>query len=222
MIVAEKKPMGDILDMVQGIEKLLVVGCGTCVTVCLAGGEKEVALTASALRLARSRNGETVSITELTIERQCDWEFMDAISDAIGECGAVLSLGCGAGVQAMAARFPETPVFPALNTKFLGITEEQGIWTERCMACGNCMLDRTAAVCPVARCAKSIMNGPCGGSQDGKCEIDQESDCAWQLIYDRLEYLGRLRILEEIEPPRDWSTSRDGGPRKVERKDMML
>jgi len=222
MIVAERKPISDILQMVSGCQEILLVGCETCVTVCQAGGEKEVSILGSLLRLSFKKKDCKLATQELSIERQCEWEFLEEIERQVRRNDAVISLGCGAGVQAMAAMYTDTPVYPALNTTFLGIPEEQGIWTERCMACGNCMLHKTGGICPMARCAKNIMNGPCGGSQDGKCEIDQESDCGWQLVYDRLMHQGKMEFLQEIEPPRDWSTSRDGGPRKIERKDMIL
>lgn len=222
MIVAERKALSDLLAMLEGVDRVLIAGCGTCVTVCLAGGEKEVALTASALRMARKSGGDELMTVEAMVERQCEWEFIDEIRELAGECDAVLSLACGAGVQAMATRLETIPVFPALDTKFIGIVEEQGVWTEQCLACGQCKLDRTGGICPVVRCAKSIMNGPCGGSQDGKCEIDQTTDCAWHLIYERLKVLGRLAMLEELQPPNDWSTSAHGGPRTVRREDMIL
>ncbi len=222
MIVAERKAIGDIVRMIEDARRVLVVGCGTCVTVCLAGGEKEVAVCASLLRLHdRNRDGD-MTVAETTIERQCEWEFAEQLEDMAADSDAILSLACGAGVQTLVAHFPDTPVLPGLNTQFIGIPEEQGVWTEHCLACGECVLDRTGGICPVARCAKTILNGPCGGSQDGKCEIDPETDCAWQLIFDRLKRLGRLHVLEEIEPPKDWSNSSDGGPRKVKREDMIL
>jgi len=111
---------------------------------------------------------------------------------------------------------------PGLNTSFLGLPEKQGVWAERCAACGNCILDKTAGICPIARCAKSLLNGPCGGSQGGRCEIDPQVECAWQLIYDRLQAREELELLEEIIPPRDWSTNRDGGPRRIIREDLQF
>ena len=220
MIVAERKPIPEILEMVREETGILIVGCGTCVTVCMAGGEKEAALLGSALRLARA--GSKAVITQETVERQCEYEFLEEIEEQVAEASAVISLACGAGVQTMAGYFKKKPIFPGLNTTFIGMPEEQGVWEERCMACGNCMLDKTGGICPVARCAKNIMNGPCGGSQDGKCEIDPDTECAWQLIYDRLQELDRLDFMLEFLEPKDWSSSRDGGPRKVIREDMQL
>ena len=106
------------------------------------------------------------------------------------EYDAICSLGCGAGVQALAERFPKTPVYPGLNTQFIGILESQGVWTEKCAGCGNCRLGEFAGICPITRCAKRLFNGPCGGSQDGKCEVNPDLDCGWQLIYDRAKSTG--------------------------------
>ena len=122
----------------------------------------------------------------------------------------------------MNEQFPEKITLPGLNTSFLGQPTEQGIWDERCQACGTCILDNTAGICPIARCSKSLFNGPCGGSQNGKCEIDPDVECAWQLIYERLKVLAKLELLMEIQPARDWSTSRDGGPRRIVKEDLRL
>lgn len=222
MIVGERKTLEEIRKMIGRYKKVLVVGCGTCVTVCLAGGEKEVAILSSALRMAAKKEGDGLEIAEATIERQCDIEFIEELREKVEGVDAVLSMGCGAGVQTIAETFKEIPAYPALNTRFIGRTEEQGVWSERCAACGDCILHLTGGICPIARCSKSLLNGPCGGSKDGKCEINPEVDCAWQLIYDRLKALGELYKLEEIIPIKDWSVSRDGGPRRLIREDMRL
>jgi ferredoxin len=222
MIVAEQKPLDEVRAMLAPYERVLVVGCGTCVTVCFAGGEKEVGILASALRMATRIEGDPKVVDEATVQRQCEWEYLDTLKDRIGQYDVLLSLGCGIGVQALVERFPRARVVPGLNTSFLGLPVEQGLWSERCAACGDCILDRTGGICPIARCAKQLLNGPCGGSQKGKCEVHPDLDCAWQLIYDRLEALGQLDLLLEITPPKDWSTSRDGGPRKIVREDLRL
>ncbi len=113
-------------------------------------------------------------------------------------------------------------VLPAVNTRFIGVTRDVGVWTEMCQGCGDCVLERTGGVCPVSRCSKSNFNGPCGGSSGGKCEIDPGVDCGWQLIYDRLKELGRLEKLYEIIEPKDWRSSRDGGPRRLEKKEVRI
>jgi hypothetical protein len=130
-------------------------------------------------------------------------------------------MACGAGVQFVAEKYKTKPLYPALNTSFVGVTEEIGYWTERCQLCGDCKLHLTGGICHVARCSKSLMNGPCGGSMNGKCEINPEIDCAWQLIYERLKSIGEPEKMNIIIPIVDWSTSRDGGPRKFVREDLL-
>ena len=222
MIVAEKKPIEEIIDYVKDFKKLLIAGCNECVTVCEAGGKKEVGILASALRMYFMNEGKKVEIDEVTLERQCDHEYLEELRDSIDKYDAVLSLACGVGVQFMAEKYFSTPVFPGVNTCFMGAAEERGVWSERCQGCGECILGKTAGICPISRCAKRLLNGPCGGSTKGKCEINKDLDCAWQLIIDRLKELDRFDEYEQIMPIKDWSTERAGGPRKVVREDVRL
>lgn len=222
MIIAEQKPLDEIQSLLGSAEKTLVVGCGTCVTVCFAGGEREAAIMASSLRMATKLNNAPKEVEHHTVQRQCEWEYLDQISDQVADAEIVLSLGCGIGVQAIAEHFPDAWVVPGLNTTFLGLPTEQGVWEERCAACGNCVLGLTGGICPIARCSKSLLNGPCGGSEDGHCEINPETPCAWQLIYDRLESRNKLELLFELQPPKDWTTSRDGGPRRIIQEHLRL
>jgi len=220
MIVADKKPMEEIIEDIKKHEKVLVLGCNECVTVCEAGGKKEVGILASALRMYFLNQGKEMKIDEETLERQCDHEYLEEIRNVIDQYDAVLSIACGVGVQFMAEKYHSTPVYPGVNTCFMGATEERGLWTERCQGCGQCILSRTGGICPVSRCAKRVMNGPCGGSSKGMCEINKELVCAWQLIVERLKALDRFDEYEELSPIKDWSTDRAGGPRKVVREDV--
>ncbi len=222
MIVGEQKPIREIQEMVVPYKKLLLLGCGTCVKTCFAGGEDEVATLASSLRLAFNRQGKNLEIEELTIERQCEDEFIQEAARSIAGSDAVLSLACGAGVQAIARRFATTPVLPGVNTTFIGVLERQGLFTEECLGCGDCELARFGGICPVTRCAKKLLNGPCGGSKDGKCELNVDTPCAWQLIIDRLSVLGQLDSLKIYVPPKDWRLSNSGGPRKLVREDHII
>lgn len=222
MIVGEQKPIQEIKTMVGGFRKLLILGCGTCVKTCFAGGEDETAALASALRLAFRQDGVEVVIGEKTVERQCENEFIQEAAPFIAENEAVLSLACGAGVQALARRWGTVPVYPGLNTTFLGVQERQGVFTEECSGCGHCELGIFGGICPVTRCSKKLLNGPCGGSQNGVCEINPDVSCAWQLIIDRLGALGQLNNLRTYIPPKNWKTSLSGGPRKVVREDHIL
>ncbi len=222
MIVAERKTIPELMDILQGHQKVLVLGCGTCVSVCLAGGEREVSIISSALRIASRAKGLGLKVDELTIERQCDNIFIEQAAEAIEKNEAVLSLGCGAGVQAIAERYASKPVYAGLNTKFLGILEERGVWTEKCAACGSCMLSEFGGICPVTRCAKHMLNGPCGGSREDRCEVRPDRPCAWQLIYKRLKGIGQLGRLKPIELPKDWSASLNGGVRGIIREDHRI
>ena len=222
MIIGEGKPLKEILAMIEGHSKIILAGCRGCVTVCSAGGEKEVGILSSAVSLARQSQGKEITIKEVTIERQCDPEYLEQMRSIVDEHEAILSIACGAGVQFLAETFRKTPIYPGINTNFIGVTQEQGVWTERCQACGDCKLHLTGGICPITRCAKSLFNGPCGGSSKGKCEVNPETDCGWQMIYDRFKELGCLDRFEIIIPINNWKTSRDGGPRRIIREDLKL
>lgn len=221
MIVAEQKPVEVIREKLRDKRKVLAIGCGTCVTVCFAGGKREVGMLASALRMATELDGDPVDIDESVVQRQCEPEYIEHLRDLLDDYDAILSLGCGVGVQTLAESFPGTRILPALNTKFMGAPVEQGVWEERCLGCGDCLLDTTGGICPITRCAKQLMNGPCGGTdKNGNCEVDPDTPCAWYLIWERMEKLDIQENLLELHPPKDWSTSRDGGMRRIVRKDL--
>jgi len=205
MIVAERKSLEQIEGMIEGMEKVLVAGCGTCVAVCMAGGEKEVELLAAQLRMKGKLDGKQRVVDEITITRQCDKEYLEQLAKYVDEYDAVISTACGAGVQFLAERYDEALVLPALNTLFLGVAEEAGVWSQRCMACEDCVLDQTGGICPMTICAKNSLNGPCGGTNHGKCEVDDAKDCAWTKIYNKLKKLGRLDYMRKIQPPKDYS-----------------
>jgi len=222
MITAEQKPIREIINYVSPYNRILLVGCNECVTVCAAGGQKEVGILASVLKLNFLKQGKILEINEITLQRQCDPEFIEQLSPHLDRADAILSLACGCGVQTIASRYKDKIVFPAVNTKFMGASESQGIWAERCQGCGDCMLGITGGICPVARCSKHLLNGPCGGTSNGKCEIDSDVDCAWTLIWDRLKALGMEDRYEEIIEAKDWRPAGGGGPRKIIRKDLVL
>jgi len=201
MIIAQRKPLEETRRMISPYERVLIVGCGTCMTVCDAGGEREVSYLRNALQLAQAKKGDGPhTFSEYTLKRQCDREFLDLLSDKVGDVDAILSLGCGIGVQAIAERFPDIPVLPGVNTSFMGMAKEWGVWDERCAACGDCRLEDTAGICPITRCTKGILNGPCAGTKNGKCEASKDMDCAWVLIYRRLERLQQLERIRRVLP----------------------
>lgn len=220
MIVGEQKPLDEIWEMIRQHTNVTVFGCNTCVAVCHQGGNKEAEVMASLLRMKASQEGVDIEIIDSGIERQCEHEFFERTQAIIEKSESVLSLACGIGVQFMATKYPTTPIYPALNTTFLGDVIEPGHFTEKCQACGDCVLGLTGGVCPVSRCCKRVLNGPCGGSADGKCEISKDIDCAWQLIVDRLDALGKLDDYEKISDIKDWSKDRSGGPRSFKLEDF--
>ena len=221
MIVAESKPIDEIVAMVSGNKNILLIGCATCTAECAVGGEREVETLAPLLRMALKVKGESVNIITKTLERQCEWEFVKELADIVPGVDVILSIACGIGIQAVAERFPDTLVYPGVNTTGLAIRQEPGLWLGRCSACGDCVLGDTFGLCPVNRCAKSLMNGPCGGTRkDGKCEVDEEVDCLWNLIVERAEARGGLDSLSKIHKTKNWSNSTHGGPKRIVREEL--
>jgi hypothetical protein len=202
MIVVRLKPLPEIREMVARHRRVLVVGCNTCAAVSLAGGEKEVETLVQSLSLASSAGGDGAEFLGDILQRQCEPEFVEKL-DLTGY-DAVLSMGCGAGV-AFIAENTNLPVYPALDTMFIGAAKGLANWQAECSACGSCVLGETAGICPVTRCAKGIMNGPCGGVKDGRCELG-DRDCAWVLIHDRLEAQERNDLARTIGEPKDNAT----------------
>lgn len=208
MIIAEKKPLNEIkASLFDRYQRILVAGCKGCVAVCLAGGEKETNLLTAELTMAAKAERREMTFEKTMMDRQCDMEFLEEIESDIDRYDAVLSLACGAGVQFMAEKYPAKPVVPAVNTTFIGVNRAMGVYEERCRACGTCVLDATAGICPVTMCSKSIYNGPCGGTNGTSCEIDSQQPCAWHMIYTRLSEQGRLENMREVKPATEWANT---------------
>ena len=222
MIVGDRKPLDEILESIKDFKKILLLGCGGCVTICFSGGEKAAGLLASQISIARKNDNNPIEIIELTPTRVCEFEFIDELKEQIESADAILSLSCGVGVQTLAEHFETCIAIPALNTKFMGYPVEHAVWEERCAGCGDCVLEWTGGLCPISRCAKKLLNGPCGGSADGVCEVDTDKECIWHSIYERLKKLDRLENLEKVRDPKDWRTSTNAGQRKSEFEEAQL
>lgn len=222
MIVADRKPLDEILESIKDYKKIMLMACGGCVTICFSGGAKAAELLASQIKMAREKDENPIEIIECTPERVCEFEFIDAYKDTLKDVEAVLSISCGVGVQTMSEHFEETITLPGLNTKFMGYPVEHAVWEERCAGCGDCELQWTGGICPIARCAKKLLNGPCGGSANGVCEVDKDIPCVWQLIYDRLVKIDKLDNLTVVREPKDWRMSTDAGQRKITFEEAML
>jgi hypothetical protein len=210
--ITAQKPLDEIMQYLDRHKTVYIVGCGTCATMLHTGGNTEV----QEMKKNLEADGKKVT-GSMVIPIACDTLTKEALAENAEEINAaecILVMSCAFGVQTVSL-YSDKPVYPALNTLFIGKEESPGYFTEVCAQCGSCVLANTAGICPLVRCAKSLLNGPCGGSVEGKCEVDPDIPCAWQLIIDRLTALGQLDKLEKIEPPRDWGTSHSGGPRKI-------
>jgi len=204
MIVTTQKPLDEILDYISPYANILIVGCDGCTQP--PRGLREAKTLAQLLELGGKLRNKDFTFKVTTLAKQCDSYLTASMLKPQTEgVEAVLSLACGIGVQTIAEFFPELPVFPAQNTHFMGAEErEAGTLEERCAGCGDCRLALTGGICPVTRCTKGLLNGACGGSKDGKCELNPEKDCGWVLIYEQLKKQGKLELLKESRPPRDY------------------
>jgi ferredoxin len=214
MIVGDLKPIEEIVSMIKGYTQVLILGCGSCVTVCLSGGEREAEQLGRELARIRHYQSAAPKFIVDSILRQCERDLVIEYQNIPAGTDALLSLACGAGVQTLADAFEPLPVIPALNTTFLGASDKAGIWTEKCKGCGDCILINTGGICPIARCAKSLFNGPCGGSKAGYCEVGKYAPCAWAQIVARLKKMNKLHLYEKIHSPKNWKPGGAAGPRK--------
>jgi ferredoxin len=205
MIVAKRKSLEEIKEMLKPYKKVLNVGCGTCVSVCLVGGQKEVLVLNSELEMARKLEDNPIEMGAVSVERQCDQEFLAELHSKVDEYEALMSMACGVGIQFLAERFPEKPVLPAVDTTGLAVNQAVGWYEERCRSCGRCVLGMTGGICPVTMCAKGLYNGPCGGTNKGSCEINIDQPCAWYKIHERLAKQGRLDYILDITDAVDWN-----------------
>ena len=229
MIVVQRKPLAEIVRMIGPAEKILIVGCDGCTGIYQEGGQKQVEVMRDLLRMAiKLRQKRDLHIKTAVVLRQCDRQICaTSLRPIMAANDLVLSMACGVGVQTIADVFEDHTVISAHNTLFMGMQDrEQGNFYELCRGCGDCVLSETGGICPVARCAKGIMNGPCGGCVDGKCEVPYEvrdeqgnivetieKDCAWYLVYERLKKNGRLELFAKYRPPRNRAIS--GFPRRL-------
>jgi len=212
MIITEQKKLEKILEHLEGSKSVFIIGCGRCSTSCETGGEKQVKEMSGKLEA----KGKKV-LGSVVIEAPCDDRLVKRDTKGhmaeIRKADSLLVMSCGVGVQTV-AEILDKSAYPALESLFLGRTKRLGKFYEMCMMCGECVLDETEGICPIARCSKHLLNGPCGGSHDGKCEVDPKYDCAWHLIFERLKARGKTDKLRKFRGPKDYS--RVIRPRKIE------
>ena len=202
MIITQKKPIEEVMAMVGDAKTVAILGCNSCAAACQTGGEPQIAELKATLEAA----GKTVVGT--AIADYCCMSLgvkskMKPLVAAKPDCVIVMS--CGDGVQCATKHAPGIPVYPSNDTMFLGEAARFGVWEEACRFCGNCVLGDTGAVCPITQCAKSLVNGPCGGQKNGKCEVNPENPCAWIKIYERLEATGQLDKLTQTRQDKGYA-----------------
>ena len=204
MIIQKQKPFEEIIELLRESEKIFIAGCADCATACKTGGEEELVQMKAKLEEAGKEVTGTVvydtaclsgEVRKVTAEHQAD----------IDEADTILVLCCGSGVQTIGDYLDTKPVVCGVDALFIGQVHRAGKYEEKCQACGKCILDLTDGICPVTRCAKGLVNGPCGGYKDGKCEVDPEKDCAWVLIYERLKARGHLDKMRQLQEAKDHS-----------------
>lgn len=211
--ITRRKTLAQIEEMLEGSSSVFLVGCGTCATMTRTGGKEQVAeMAASLAAMGKKVAGSAV------VPAVCDAldrEALAANARATQQADCILVMSCAFGVQTMAL-FAAEPVYPALDTLFMGQEMSPGAFSEICVQCGECVLGWTGGICPITACPKGLLNGPCGGARRGKCEVSAARDCAWEAIYRRLRQQGRLDVLKKRRAPRDHSASPRPGAYLVE------
>jgi len=204
LIITSKKKFQDLEKVLKGKKKIFLLGCGECSTQCKTGGEEDLKAMASLLGDARIETTGSVVVTE-PCHIPLTKKELRTRKDEVSRADAVMVLACGAAVQSVAQVLPDKPVYTGVDTRFLGNINRSGDFTEKCSLCGKCELNNTAGLCPVTRCPKGLLNGPCGGVDNGRCEVDKTIACIWVDIYNRSKKEGRLDEFMAITPPKDYS-----------------
>ena len=202
--ITRQKPFEEIQGQLAELDRVFIIGCGTCTTMTKTGGIDQVLEMKDRLQeLGKRVSGWTV------IPTACDEMTEVAMKEngrAINNTGCILAMPCALGVHRISS-YIDLPVIPALDTLFIAVEDTPGYFREVCAQCGQCVLGETAGICPITTCHKGLVNGPCGGTNDGKCEVDKEKDCAWTLIYERLKEQGRLDLMKKYHPPHNFQVT---------------
>ena len=216
MIITKGKELKEILKYLDGEKRIFLIGCGECSTTCKTGGEDDIRRVSELLEKEGKRiTGYSVP-TAPCVAAKLKLELAKH-RRTIESSDAILVLACGLGAQSVKENLRATkPIHVGCDTLFMGAVDSTGAFLERCSACGDCILELTAMICPITRCAKEMLNGPCGGQDKGKCEVDKERDCAWILIYNELKKQGKLHLFKEKRPPKDYSKSLKPRQRRLE------
>ena len=204
MIITKKREFKDLMENIKNYNSFFLIGCSECAALCGTGGEPEL----KTMKEALEEEGKKVTGTLLpktgcqTLGTKIE---LKKDKEACSAADAIIVLSCGAGTQSAVEIFPDKPVYPANDTLFLGNMTRFQMFDERCSLCGKCILDKTGGICPVTACPKGLLNGPCGGTNEGKCEVSAEIECAWVRIYERMKRTNQLEEMKKSLKPKDWS-----------------
>ena len=202
--ITRQKPFDEIQQQIDDFDRIYIIGCGTCTTMTKTGGRDEVL----ALKEQLQESGKMVTgwtVIPIACDEMTEVSLKESSTD-IQNANCILVTSCALGVHKVSS-YIDKPVIPAVDTLFIGLEEETGNFHEVCAQCGQCVLGYTAGICPITACHKGLINGPCGGTNNGKCEVDKEKDCAWTLIYQRLAAQDRLNLMREYRPPKNYQAA---------------
>ncbi len=204
MIITQKRDRTKLLETIKDYNSFFLVGCSECATLCGTGGEPEL------LEMKELLESEGKKVTGTFVAKTGCQVLGTKIElkpskEALAETECILVMSCGAGTQSAVELFKDTPVYPTNDSLFLGNMTRMQMFDQRCSLCGECILEKTGGICPVTACPKGLLNGPCGGTNEGKCEVSPDVECAWVKIYNRLEKINRLDDLKVINEPKNWS-----------------
>ena len=201
MIVTKKREFNELMENIKNYRSIFLLGCSECAALCETGGEPEV----KAMKEALESEGKEITGT-FVAKSGCQVlgtkVELKPFKEAIDKADCIIVMSCGAGTQTAVELYEDKPVLPSNDSLFLANMTRLKVFDERCSLCGKCILDKTGGICPITRCAKGLINGPCGGSREGRCEVSKDTPCAWQQIYSRLKKLNLLNSLKEISQPK--------------------
>ncbi|QWR76209.1 methylenetetrahydrofolate reductase C-terminal domain-containing protein [Candidatus Magnetomonas plexicatena] len=204
MIISKKKDRGKLLQTLDRYDSFYLIGCSECASLCGTGNDEALKEMAEDLK-AKGKTVTGMIVPKTGCQTLGTKVELKKDKDALDKTDAIVVMSCGAGTQSAVEIYPDKAVYPSNDTMFLGNMTRFQMFDERCTLCGECVLDMTGGICPVTNCPKGLLNGPCGGTKDGNCEVSAEIKCAWVRIYERQKRLGELDKMTEILPPKDWS-----------------
>jgi hypothetical protein len=196
MIITKLKPIEEILSFLHKNKKIFLIGCAACASKCQTGGEKEI----NDIEKILIDKGFNIC-GKIVLDTPCDSRIVrrDLLPKLENEKDIqILVLSCGSGLQTISS-LAQIPIVTGLDTLFIGSTRRIGEALEYCSACGECLLSEFSGNCPVTRCPKGNINGPCGGVVEGKCEVNSKNECIWSVIFKAKGNIGPYKQVKKFK-----------------------